>query len=390
MRTRTRVSRRGRPATRQSRPLAITLAAALTLAGCGGSVTSGAGGGSDSRAKADQKIYDRLGALTGADRRAQMVKEAKKEGRLNLYTSFTDDVAGHVAAAFTKQFGIKVDVFRGGSETVLQRVLQETGAGKTGNDVVETNFSEMATVAGKGFFAKFNGTVLNDVQAAGRFDDWSATRFNIMLPAWNTKVIKPGQEPRSWEDLAAPRFKGKLTMEVSDDDWYENVTRYWLKHGKSQAQVDQLWKGIVANAKVVKGHTVMGQLLSAGQTGVDAMNYSYLVQKDIDAGAPVAYRGADKVAHTPAFARPNGVGMMKDARHPAAAILFYDWILSDGQKVLVKDGLTPSTTVAGDHSLDGITIVPYDVQGLVADEKSWSGKYDALLRGVQQVKGGGS
>jgi iron(III) transport system substrate-binding protein len=82
--------------------------------------------------------------------------------------------------------------------------------------------------------------------------------------------------------------------------------------------------------------------------------------------------------------------MMKDAKHPAAAILFYDWLLSDGQEVLVKDGLTPSTKVPGDHSLDGVTIEPYDVKGLVADEKSWGQKYDALLRGVQQVKGGGS
>lgn len=368
--------------------ISTVAAAALTLAGCGGSVTSGSGSGSGDRAEAAAKVYDRLGALSGTERRDQMVKEAKKEGQLTLYTSFTDDVASNVVAAFTKQFGIKVNLFRGNSETVLQRVLQESGAGKTGNDAVETNFSEMATMEQKGVLAKFKGSVLDSVQSTGRFDDWTATRFNIMLPAWNTKLIKPGQEPRSWEDLASPRFKGKLTMEISDSDWYENVTQYWLKHGKTQAQVDQLWKGIVANAKAAKGHTVMGQLLAAGQTGVDAMNYSYLVQQDIDKRAPVAYRGADGVAHTPAFPRPNGVGMMKDAKHPAAAILFYDWILTDGQKVLVQNGLTPSTKVPGDHSLDGITLVPYDVAGLTSDEKSWADKYDALLRGVQQVKGG--
>jgi iron(III) transport system substrate-binding protein len=113
------------------------------------------------------------------------------------------------------------------------------------------------------------------------------------------------------------------------------------------------------------------------------------VQKDIDAGAPVAYRGADGVAHTPAFPRPNGVGMMNNAQHPAAAILFYDWLLAEGQRTLVGQGLTPSTKVAGDHSLDGISLVSYDVAGLAANEKPWAQRYDALLRGVQQVKGGG-
>jgi len=160
---------------RPFRPLAVALAAALTLAGCGGSVTSGASG-NDSRAKADQKVYDRLGALTGADRRTEMVKEAKKEGQLTLYTSFTDDVAADVVAAFTKQFGIKVNLFRGNSETVLQRVLQETGAGKTGNDVVETNFAEMATMAQKGLMTPFKGAVLDNVEQTGRFDDWTASR----------------------------------------------------------------------------------------------------------------------------------------------------------------------------------------------------------------------
>jgi iron(III) transport system substrate-binding protein len=376
-----------------SRPRAVALAAvatavAVTLGGCGGSVTAGGSGGGGDQAAAAAKVYDRLGALTGDGRRAQLLAEAKKEGQVDLYTSLTADVASDVIAAFQQQTGVKVNLFRGASETVLQRVVQETGAGKTSNDVVETNFFEMATMAKQGVLAKFRGPALDQVQQTGKFDYWTATRFNMMLPAWNTKLIKPGQEPKSWEDLADPRFAGKLTMELSDDDWYENVTQYWLKHGKTQAQVDDLWRKMAANAKVVKGHTVMGQLLSAGQTGVDAMNYSYLVQKDIDAGAPVAYRSADGTAGAPAFARPNGIGMMKAARHPAAAMLFYDWILSDGQQALVKDGLTPSTKVPGDHSLDGMTIVPYDVAGLVADSKSWSDKYDALLRGVQQVQGG--
>jgi iron(III) transport system substrate-binding protein len=369
----------------------IPVLAVLALtAACGGSVTSGgSSSGNDKRAAADAKVYARLGALTGADRRAQMVKEAKKEGQLTFYTSFTDDVARDVAGEFTKQFGVKVNLFRGNSETVLQRVLQESGAGRTGNDIIETDFVEMAAVAGKGLTARFQGPALANVAAAGKFDGWTATRFNIMLPAWNTKLIKPGQEPRTWEDLADPRFKGKLALEITDSDWYENVTQYWLKQGKPQAEVDRLWRQVAANAKAVKGHTVMGELLSAGQTAADGMNYSYLVQKAIDKGAPVAFRSNDGVAHTPGFPRPNGVGMMKDAQHPAAAILFYDWLLTDGQKLLVKDGLNPSTKVPGDHSLDGVTLLPYDTAGLVANGKAWEQKYDALLRGVQEIKGGG-
>ncbi len=42
--------------------------------------------------------------------------------------------------------------------------------------------------------------------------------------------------------------------------------------------------------------------------------------------------------------------MLKNAKHPATAWLFYDWLLTDGQKELVELGLTPSTKVPGDDS----------------------------------------
>src|SRR4051794_8564321 len=146
-------------------PAVALLTALTTLAGCGGSVTSGGdgGGGGGKRAEANAKVYERLGALTGPQRRGQMIAEAKKEGQLTVYTSFTDDVAGDVMKAFTQQTGVKVNLFRGNSETVLQRVLQETDARKTGNDIVETNFLEMATLSKRGLLAKFQGPALDKV-----------------------------------------------------------------------------------------------------------------------------------------------------------------------------------------------------------------------------------
>ena len=371
--------------TRARRAMVGTLAVvvALALSACGKSVTSGgATGGTQA-----EKVYQQLNALPANQQRAAAIDQAKKEGTLELYTSLTDELVKPVKDAFEKQTGVKMNVFRASSETVLQRTLQETSANRTGNDAIETNFGEMATLSKQGVLSDYRGAAFANIPQSGRFQGWLADRLNIMLPAWNTKLIKPGQEPRSWEDLADPRFKGKLTLELTDSDWYENVTKSWLRHGKTQAQVDELWQRIVANANVAKGHTVMAELLGAGQTAVDAMNYSYITQNTADKGAPVAYRSADGIAHTIAFARPQGVAMMKNAKHPAAAWLFNDWLLGDGQKLLVSLGLTPSVKVEGDKSLQGVTLEPYDVQGLTQDSKTWDDRYDRLLRGLKQIGG---
>lgn len=358
--------------------VAVLLVAAVTT-GCGGAVTTA------SNAKASG-VYTQIAGLPKDQQRAKAEELAKKEGStLSLYTSMTADIATPVADAFQKKYGIHVSVFRGNSETVLQRTMQEAQAGKPGADVVETNFLEMTALSDNNILSDFNGSALDKVEPTGKFKHWTASRFNVFQPAWNTDLIKPGQEPHSWEDLALPKYKGKITLEVSDSDWYENVTKYWLDHGKSQAEVDKLWKDIVANSKVAKGHTTMMQFLTAGQTPMEAMNYTYITDRAAEKGAPVTHLPKSGTSSIPAFGRPNGVGMIKDAHHPAAAWLFYDWLLTDGQKELVKLGLTPSTKVPGDKSLNGIKLVPFDVKGLSTDDGSWDKKYDALLRGAASV-----
>ncbi|WP_431031823.1 ABC transporter substrate-binding protein [Streptomyces sp. P6-2-1] len=355
----------------------------VLLAGCGG-----VPGGQITVSAGDfRSAYEQISALPKDQQRAKALELAKKEGgTLSLYTSMTADIVGPVAKAFEKKYGIKVVSFRGNSETVLQRTLQELQARKPGADAVETNFLEMTVLAGKGVLADYAGPSLSRVGRTGRFKHWTASRFNVFLPAWNTRLIKPGHEPRSWEDLAKPEYKGKFTLELSDSDWFANVTGYWLDHGKSQAEVDSLWKRIAANGHTVKGHTTMMQFLTAGQTPMEAMNYTYITGRAAQQGAPVAYLPKSGKSSIPAFARPNGIGMLGQAPHPASAWLFYDWLLSPdgGQRVIVEQHLTPSTKVPGDHSLDGITLAPFDVAGLSKDDGSWDRKYDALLRGVPQ------
>jgi iron(III) transport system substrate-binding protein len=372
----------------RTRSLATPLAAVTLLfaAACGGGLADTGSTPGQAGSSATQAVYQQIQSLPPDQQRAKAVELAKQEGSLSLYTSMTDDLAKPVTQKFQQQFGIKVNLFRANSETIVQRALQENQAGRPGADAIESDFAEMTTLSGENLFADYTGAARAKVKD-GQFDHWTATRLNIFLPAWNTNEIKPGDEPRSWEDLADPKYRGKITVELSDSDWYANLTDYWLAHGKTQTQVDQLWQGIVTNSKAAKGHTVMMQLLGAGQTALDGMNYTYITQQAKDAGAPVEYRLPDGTNPIPAFPRPNGVGMVAGAPHPAAAWLFYDWMLTEGQQVLVDQHLTPSTDVAGDDSLKGLNIVPFDGDTLVKNGKSWDDRYDAQLRGVQQVGG---
>jgi iron(III) transport system substrate-binding protein len=359
--------------------IAATIGLAFALVSCGASptATNTSSGPNDAGAKFEQ--YE---ALKGKERRDRLVQDAKAEGELSLYTSMTSDVADAVTKAFTAQTGVKVSLYRAASETVLQRLLQEASANHPGADVVETDALEMAAIGKEKLEVAYTGERRDMVGPEGRFETWTASRYNLFAPSWNTTKVPAGQQPKSWEDLADPKWNGQLAMELSDYDWYLTLYEYWQQHGKSESEINRLFSEMANGAKVVKGHTVMGELLSAGQFSVATSNYSYLVQRAADKGAPVAYQPFVQ----PVIARPQGAALLKTAPHPAAALLFVDWLLTEGQQVFVDLGLTPSIEPEGlKDPLEGLEVIPVDVDKLLNEQKQWSERYNALIEKSDHV-----
>jgi iron(III) transport system substrate-binding protein len=370
---------------RRSRLVLALVAACALLAACGGSPSSpssadDAGTAADSEVgKQAQQVYDRFNQMQGEERRRALVEAANKEGALSIYTSNTD--IDDVVEGFEDKYpDIDVSVYRANSETALQRLLQEQRAGFYGVDVFETNAGELGIAHQNGLLADYRSELRDKVREEGQRDGWTASRFNVFVVGWNTKLVKPGQEPKSLEELADPKWKGKISMEVGDIDWFAAMYGHYQQQGKSDAEIRDLFSRLAANAKVVRGHTVQGELLSAGQFAVAVSNYTYLTQRLADDGAPVAY----KPLVEPVIARPNGVGLMNTAKHPAAALLFTTWILTKGQDVLIEEGLTPSVK-GKETTLEGVEVIPVDVKELAEQNKKWSDLYQQVVSEGEQV-----
>ena len=362
--------------TRSFRSTLVVGGVALALAACGGSPTAPSAADettADGPSEAEA-LYAEVSELSGQERRDRLIELAAEEDGLNLYTSMTADVADAVTEAFSDEMDIDVSVYRAGSETVLQRILQEQDANFAGNDVVETNATEMFALENEGLMAEYSGERRDLVPAAGQFPSWTATRFNLFAPSWNTEMITGDMVPSSWEDLADPKYDEQLSLELGDYDWYLTLYNYWLENGKTEDEVKQLFADMVDGAKLVRGHTVQGELMSAGEFGVTASNYSYIVQRAKASGAPVDYLPFVE----PVIARPNGGGLMKTAANPATAMLFMDWLLEEGQQVLMDEELTPAITDEEDP-LDGVEVIPVDVERLLNESDRWSTEYDELL-----------
>ena len=355
--------------------ITLVLVGLMLVTGCGGSPTADQGSEGGSGGTGYEDVFDAIDGLSGEERTKKLVSLAEEEGgELSLYTSMTSDVEDAVAEAFGDAYDIDVSVYRSASETVLQRLVQEADADFHGSDIVETNGPELFSLSSEEVLVPYESEFTQDLVEGSTYDDWVADRFNKFVISYNTDKVSEGDRPASWEDLADPQWDGQLAMELEDIDWYKTLWEYWVEEdGKSEEEAAQLFADIAQGAIFVKGHTVMGDLLAAGEYSVAASNYSYLVQNIVDKGAPVAWEPPAE----PVISRPNGVGLVEGAPHPATAVLFMDWILSEGQELFLDFNLDPARAdIATAPQANEIFV---DLESLNEEMDEWSTRYEELV-----------
>ena len=99
----------------------------------------------------------------GADREQRLVSGAKKEGGLSLYTTMTPEDASPLIAAFEKRYGVKLTMWRGINQKVVQRALAEARAGKFSVDVYEGSGHGMEILHREALLEKFWSPAFGDI-----------------------------------------------------------------------------------------------------------------------------------------------------------------------------------------------------------------------------------
>ncbi len=317
---------------------------------------------------ADIALYE------GADRQQRLIDGAKKEAELNLYASSPVENIRVIADAFEKEYGIKVKIWRSSSEGVLQRIVNEARGGRFEFDVVDNNGPEMEALHREKLLQPVKSPHHRDLipQAVLPHREWIGTYINVFVQAYNTSKVKKEELPKTYRDLLDPKWRGRLGVEAEDLDWYSAVV-------KELGEEDgiKLFRGIAAanGLSVRKGHTLLANLVASGEVPLALTVYSYMAEKLKQKGAPI-----DWFAMSPVIARLNGGGVAKNAPHPYAALLFYDFLIGRGQGLLVKMNYIP-TSKRVESPLKNIPLKLIDVASLLDEAGKWTKLYeDVTLR----------
>jgi iron(III) transport system substrate-binding protein len=314
-----------------------------------------------------------LGLYEGADRTERLIEGAKREGEITIYTSAQTSDLGAVVEAYEKKYGIKASIWRAGSEAVLNRAVQEARAGRHTVDVLETNGPELESLSREQILQIVKSPHHKDLIAPAirPHGEWVGTRLNVFVQAYNTKLVKKEELPKTWDDLTDPKWKGRLGIEQEDSDWLAGI---YGEIGEERAA--KVFKQITATngVSVRKGHTLLTQLVASGEVPLALTVYNYKAEQMRREGAPI-----DWFTIGNAIARPNGVGVARDAPHPYAAMLFYDFELSEeGQTIFAQREFVPTSTKV-DTPLNKVPMTFVDARVAIDEYDKWKNLYTDLF-----------
>ncbi len=313
-----------------------------------------------------------IAGYSGPDRTQLLIAGAKKEGSVTLYSSAVIADSTAIIDAFEKKYGVKVQLWRGSADDILRRAVTEARGGRYDVDVAETAGNAMEGLQRERLLAQVSSPVFAQLmpQAVAPHRGWVADRLSIFAAAYNTSLIKPADAPKSYQDLTDPKWKAKLGINNEDDDanWFMSVAEAM---GEDKAL--PLFRKIVATngMSLRRGHTLLLNLVAAGEVPLALTVYGYRVTQLKKRGAPI-----EGVVLPPAFALPTGVAVFEKSPHPYAAVLLMDFYLTDGQRIIAARSNVPTNrTVA--EPLAGLRLL--DVAKFLDQEDKWIRLYKATF-----------
>jgi iron(III) transport system substrate-binding protein len=310
----------------------------------------------------------------GADRTQRLLEGAKKEGALNLYTSMAAADDRLLIEAFEKKYGIKVKVFRSAKNILLQRVITEARAGRNEADFVGNPSPEMEALVRENLLQPVVSPVQKDLIPAAlpAHKLWTGFRVYLFVEAYNTDKVSKAELPKTYEDLLDPKWKGRLGIESKQQEWF-----YTLVQAMGEKKGLQYFRDLIRNNQVSQhnGNSLLTNMVVSGEVQMGLGLYSYLSDQRKAKGAPIDY-----ISLSPAIAYTDGLGIPAKAPHPYAATLFYDFMLTDGQKI-VSEGKAFTTNKRDQATLAKFNPIYMDAPHILDTYDRWVKLYDDVLNG---------
>jgi ABC-type Fe3+ transport system substrate-binding protein len=271
----------------------------------------------------------------------KLIAAAKPEKEIVWYTVQTiPQLVRPIAAAFEKKYGIKVSYIRANASDITLRIMNEAKAGQVNCDVLDGTTTAVplkrAGLLEKWLPDEASAFAPETIDSEGY---WIANNFFVNTLAVNTDLVKQGDEPKSYEDLMHPKWKGKIawgsTPSTSAGPGFVGLMIKHLGRDKALDYLKKLAAQDVAGMSVAARQVLDRIIAGEYAVGINMFNHHAVISAS--KGAPVKW-----LPVSPAMVTMNTSSVMKNAPHPNAAKLFMAYLVSEeGQRLFAAEDYLP-------------------------------------------------
>ncbi len=255
---------------------------------------------------------------------------------INLYSARHYDTDNAIYTNFTKATGIRVNLVEAKAEELIARIKAE-GANSPADLIVTVDAGNLYRAQQEGILQPTRSEILTRVIPANLRDPqghWYGLTKRARVIVYNRDKVRP-QELSTYEDLANPKWKGRLIVRSSSNIYNQSLMgSIIVANGREKAEA---WaRGLVANfARPPQGNdTAHIQDVAAGAGDLTLVNTYYvarLLKSKKAADREVVERVGvffpnqnDRGTHV----NISGAGVVKNAPNPADALKFIEYLVS--------------------------------------------------------------
>jgi iron(III) transport system substrate-binding protein len=305
-----------------------------------------------------------LGSLV--QREAKLLEGARRDGSLLWYSSADADDALALIQKFQAQYPfLKVEHYRAPSEKLLTRILMESRAKAFKADVVSVPEIELNILTKHNLLARYESPE-QDAYPPEMKDPrgyWNGMYISAWVLAYNTKLVAREAAPRTYKDLLDPRWRGGIALDTEAYSWFVTSLRYLEKRDGREAALAYFRKLAGQNIQWRKGHSLIGQLVVAGEFPLAAELQVHNIERSKAQGAPIDWVALDGVIPIHKI----GIALTSTASRPHAAALFHDFVLSRaGMEAIKQRHRVPTRPDVTVPYLQPYRLLPFDAQAMEA------------------------
>lgn len=271
---------------------------------------------------------------TGQGPSAAEAEAAKQEGEVVWYTGLNPDNAAQIAASASKELGFKVTVVRLTSGALYTRIQQEFAQDVPSADVLDTSDpAQVLQLKKDGVIQPFSTSVTPNYSSPDFYDKemyWYTLRIIPLNIVYNTKLITGDNIPKTWKDLENPKYKNKLIQGAAT----ASATGLAMAEGLAKLYGWEFYRKLKENGIQTQQSTILNTQVLSGERPIGLSSQSN-VATALAEGQPIG----SVFPSDGTLGVPGTVMIASKARHPNAAKVFTDWLLSaKGQQWAVQGG----------------------------------------------------